>query len=273
MNDMTLVEIFLFVLAGCGAGFLAGLFGVGGGIILVPILVFSYEYLKVSSSVLTHIAMGTSLFVIFFASLFSAYQHRKQGNVNFRAFLILGVSSIFTALIAAKLASEISGLYLRFVFALIVVTTGIFMLAEKESQAIKKIEFSSRPNPIHLAGTGLIAGTISALAGIGGGVITIPMMYYLIRMPLKMAIGTSSATIVITSLFALIGYVINGLKHPGLPSWSVGFVDLQRGVVLAIGTVIFARVGAYVSFKTHPFRLRKCFAIYNIIVSIYMFFK
>jgi len=270
---MTLIEFFLFIVLGCGVGFLAGLFGVGGGIILVPVLVFSYEYLGVSSSVLTHFAMGTSLFVIFFASLFSAYQHQKQGNVNRKAFLILGVSSTLTALAASKLAAEMSGTYLRFVFALIVVITGIIMLAETELQAQKKLEFTLTPNPIHLSGTGLIAGMVSALAGIGGGVITIPMMYYLIKMPLKLSIGTSSATIVMTSLFALIGYVVNGMKQPGLPSGSVGFVDLQRGIALAIGTIFFARIGAYVSFKTHPFRLRKCFALYNIVVSIYMFFK
>jgi len=270
---MSLVDFFLFIVIGCGVGFLAGFFGVGGGIILVPVLVFSYEYLGVSSMVLTHIAMGTSLFVIFFASLFSAYQHKKQGHVNQRAFLILGVSSILTALAASKLAAGISGIHLRFVFALVVVITGIIMLTEKESQALKKLDLTSKPNPIHLSGTGLIAGMVSALAGIGGGVITIPMMYYLIKMPLKLAIGTSSATIVMTSLFALIGYMINGMKHPGLPDWSVGFVDIRRGVALAIGTTLFARIGAYVSFKTHPFRLRKCFALYNIVVSIYMFFK
>lgn len=270
---MALIDFLIFVAVGCGVGFLAGLFGVGGGIIMVPVLVFSYEYSGVSSLVLTHLAMGTSLFVIFFASSFSAYQHWKQGGMNWRAVLTLGVSSAFTALAASTFASTISGRYLRLVFALIVVTTGIIMLTEKESQAQKKLEFSSRPNLVHLSGIGLIAGMVSALAGIGGGVVTIPMMYYLIKMPLKLAIGTSSATIVITSLFSVIGYIINGMECPGLHSWSAGFVDLQRGVALAIGTLIFARVGAYVSFKTHPFRLRKVFALYNIIVSIYMFLR
>jgi hypothetical protein len=96
------------------------------------------------------------------------------------------------------------------------------------------------------------------------------MMYYFLNMPLKLAIGTSSATIVITALFSVVGYILNGMGRAGLPEWSFGFVDLQRGAALAIGTILMARVGAYVSFKTHPFRLRKLFALFVILVSIYI---
>ena len=82
VNEMTLIDFLLFVVVGCGVGFLAGLFGVGGGFIMVPILIFSYEHSGLSPSVLTHIALGTSLFVVVFASIMSAYQHRKQGNID-----------------------------------------------------------------------------------------------------------------------------------------------------------------------------------------------
>jgi uncharacterized membrane protein YfcA len=120
---------------------------------------------------------------------------------------------------------------------------------------------------------GFAAGIVSALAGIGGGVFTIPMMYYFLKMPLKLAIGTSSAAIFITALFAVVGYVLNGIAHPDLPADSLGFVDLQRGIALSIGTFLLARVGAYVSFRTHPYRLRKLFAIFVIFVAIYLLVK
>jgi uncharacterized membrane protein YfcA len=99
------------------------------------------------------------------------------------------------------------------------------------------------------------------------------MMYYVLKMPLKLAIGTSSAAIVITALFSVAGYIVHGMGHAGLPLWSLGFVDLRRGAALAVGTLLMARVGAYVSFRTHPRRLRKCFAFFIIAVSIYMFLK
>jgi hypothetical protein len=270
---MTLVDFLIFVTMGCGIGFLAGLFGVGGGFVMVPILILSYEHLGISPSILTHLAIGTSLFVVIFASIMSAYQHKKQKNIHWRSVFIIGFSSVLTAFATTRLASELSGKHLQIAFALIIITAALKMLTESETQAQKKLELSSNPNTFGLVGVGLTAGVVSALAGIGGGVFTIPMMYDFLKMPLKLAIGTSSAAIVITALFSMAGYILNGIGRPGLPEWSVGFVDIQRGVALAIGSIFLARVGAYVSFKTHPFRLKKLFAIFVILISIYILLK
>ncbi|MEW6377785.1 MAG: sulfite exporter TauE/SafE family protein [Thermodesulfobacteriota bacterium] len=270
---MSIIDLLLFVAVGCGIGFLAGLFGVGGGFVMVPILIFSYEYSKVSPSVLTHIAIGTSLFVVVFAGLTSAYQHRKQGNIDWRSVFVIGFSSALTAFATTRLATALSGKHLQIAFAIIVVTAAIGMLTGSHVQAQKKLEWSGRPGTVGLIGVGLTTGIVSALAGIGGGVFTIPIMYYFLKMPLKLAIGTSSATIVITALFSVLGYILNGMGRLDLPRWSFGFVDLQRGIALTIGTLLLARVGAYVSFKTHPYRLRKLFALFLILISIYIFLK
>jgi uncharacterized membrane protein YfcA len=270
---MTLVDFLLFVGVGCVVGFLAGLFGVGGGFVMVPILIFSFEHAGVSPSVLTHIAIGTSLFVVIFASISSAYQHRRQGNIDWRSVFVIGFSSALTAFATTRLAAALSGKHLQVAFAIIITTAAIRMLTESETQAYKKLELSSRPSTMGLVGVGLTAGIVSALAGIGGGVYTIPIMYYFLKMPLKLAIGTSSATIVITALFSMTGYILNGMGRLDLPEWSFGFVDLQRGAALAIGTLLLARVGAFVSFKTHPYRLRKLFALFVILIAIYILFK
>ncbi len=273
MDSMTILEFLLFVGVGCGVGFLAGFFGVGGGILLVPVLLFSYGKMGLPSSVFTHIAIGTSLFVIVFASLASAYQHSKQKSVDRRAVLFIGFSSAFSAFLTAHLASGLSGKTLQMFFGSFVILIGVQMVRERGVQAQKRFESSSGPNIFGLLGVGIIAGTISAIGGLGGGAVTIPMMYYLLHMPLKLAIGTSSATIVITALFSVAGYIVNGIGHTDLPDWTLGFVDLQHGVALAIGTIIMGRVGAYVSFKTHPIRLRKLFAFYNIIIGIYILLR
>jgi len=270
---MTPIDFLLFVGVGCAVGFLAGFFGVGGGILMVPLLVFSYEQSGVPPPVLTHIAIGTSLFVIIFASLTSAYQHGKQGNIDWRSVFMLGFSSALTAFVTTKLAAWLSGRHLQIVFGLIIMASAIKMLTESEAKAQKKLELSSTPSAFALIGVGLAAGIVAALAGVGGAIVTIPMMYYFLNMPLKLAIGTSSATIVITALFSAFGYILNGIGRAGLPEWSLGFVDLQRGAALAIGTILMARVGAYVSFKTHPFRLKNLFALFVILVSIYMLVK
>ncbi len=270
---MTLFEFLTFLVVGCGVGFLGGLFGVGGGFIMVPILIFVYEHAGISPTVLTHIAIGTSLFVVLFTSLSSSYQQSRQRNIEWRAVLVIGFSSIMTAFATARLAAALSGRHLRVAFALIVITAAIRMLTESKIEAEKKIESSVRPNMVGLILIGFAAGIVSALAGIGGGVFTIPMMYYFLKMPLKLAIGTSSAAIFITALFAVVGYIVNGMGHPDLPVNSLGFVDLQRGIALSIGTFLLARVGAYVSFRTHPYRLRKLFALFVIFVTIYLLVK
>jgi uncharacterized membrane protein YfcA len=270
---MAAIDFLIFVGLGCMVGFLAGLFGVGGGFVMVPILILSYEHSGVSPSVLTHVAIGTSLFVVLFSSLSSGYQQNKQKNIEWRAVLIIGFSSALTAFATARLAAALSGRHLRIAFALIVITAAIRMLTESEAKAQEKLELRSRPNPIGLVGIGLVAGVVSALAGIGGGVFTIPMMYYFLKMPLKLAIGTSSAAIFITALFSVVGFVVNGMGRPELPATSLGFVDLHHGIALAIGTFLLARVGAYVSFRTHPYRLRKLFAFFVILISIYLLVK
>lgn len=270
---MAILEFLLFIGVGCIVGFLAGLFGIGGGILIIPFLIFSYGKMDISPSVLTHITIGTSLFVIVFASFTSAYQHSKQKNVDRRAFLFIGFSSALSAFITARIASGLSGKTLQIFFSVIVILIGLQMIRGGKIQERKELESLSKPSLLGLIGVGIIAGLISAIAGLGGGVVTIPMMYYLLHFPLKLAIGTSSATIVITALFSVSGYIVNGIGHADLPDWTLGFVDLPHGVALAIGTMLMARMGAYLSFKTHPFRLRKLFAFYNIIIGIYLIIR
>jgi len=270
---MGLIEFLIFVVIGCGVGFLAGLFGVGGGFVMVPFLILSYEHLGISPSILTHLAIGTSLFVVIFSGTASAYQQKKQGNIEWRAAFLIGFSSVVTAFATAKVAAALSGRHLRVAFAIIVMGATLRMLTESQVKAEKRLELVAKPKPLCLVGVGLAAGIVSALAGIGGGVFTIPIMYQVLNMPIKLAIGTSSVAIVITALVSVIGYMINGMGRPGLPEWSIGFVDLHRGIALAIGSLLLARVGAYVSFRTHPYRLRKLFALFVILISIYILLK
>ena len=273
VNEMTLVDFLLFVVVGCGVGFLAGLFGIGGGLLIVPLLVFSYSYSGISPSIQTHLAIGTSLFIIIFTSLMSSFQHYKQRNIYWPAVFAIGLSSALTAFGAARLAAGLSGKHLRIAFALVVITAGIRMLTESKAESQKKLVLLSKPGTLRLVGIGLASGVVSALAGVGGGVITIPMMYYFLKMPLKLTIGTSSATVIITAFFSVAGYILSGMGHGDLPEWSLGFVDLQRGIALIIGTFLLARVGAYVSFRTLPYRLRMMFALFIIFISIYMLVK
>ena len=272
LMDLSVIHFLIFVLWGNLIGFLAGLFGIGGGGFIVPLLIFSYSHLGVSPSVLTHIAIATSLVVVLFASLTSAYQHSKQRNTHWRASMVLGFCSALTAVATVRLAVNLSGRHLRIVFALVTIILALRIFTESTGEDERKVKPSSRVNPIHLAWIGFLAGVVSALAGVGGGGVTITMMYYFLKMPLKLAIGTSSAAMVITAFFAVAGYILNGIGHGDLPDWCFGFIDLHRGIALVLGSLMTARIGAYVSFRTHPYLLRKLFALFLTVISIYIIF-
>ncbi len=263
------LSILLLLLAGGLAGFLAGFFGVGGGIILVPMLLIFFKSIDVSSLVSTHLAFGTSLLIVIFASLTSAYQYTKNGHVVWRAVIFIGIASVVGATIGSNIAGELQGKTLQKIFAAVVIIAAIRLLSEGQ-----KPKEEPKPNlaPPGLAGTGLVVGLVSSLAGVGGGVFAIPMMYNFLKFPLKKALGTSSATIVITALASSIGYVVKGWDNTLLPAYTLGFVDYFHSIPIIIGTLPAARFGAIVANKTHVDKLRKYYGVFLIVIAAKMFF-
>lgn len=266
--DFLTIIILLFI--GCIIGFLAGFFGVGGGVILVPVLLFFFTAQSIDERVITHLAMGTSLFIVIFASFSSALKHKKQGNVFWKGVLFIGISSIVSAAIGTTVAAIIPGEILRKIFATAVLVVSLRLFFEKT-----KTETGGDFNPsrIRLVIIGVTVGFLSALTGIGGGVFSIPLMYFLANFPIKRAIGTSSATVIITASTAVIGYAFNGFGNIHLPAYTIGFVDYLHAIPLIIGTVIVGPYGAAWANKTSSLMLRKLFAIYLFANSIFMFIK
>ncbi len=271
MDPLALV---LLLIAGCIAGFLAGFFGVGGGIILVPILVFYFHHINISSLVATHLALGTSLLIVIFASIPSAYQHNKNGNVLWRIVFIMGGASVIGSIIGANIAAALAGKTLQQIFATVVIIAAVRLLVEQKAG---KVDNGIDGNTMKLGVIGLIVGLVSSLAGVGGGVFAIPMMYYFLRVPLKKALGTSSASIVITALASTIGYIVKGwttidVYAPQISDFTIGFVDYVHSIPLIIGTVPMAKYGAMVAHKTHADNLRKLYAVFLLAIAVKMFF-
>jgi uncharacterized membrane protein YfcA len=266
---MDLLQI-LFLLAGAVlAGFLAGFFGVGGGIVLVPILLAYFQAAGVSSLVATHLTFGTSLLVIIFTSLSSAYEYTKNKHVIWRAVLLIGLASVCGAWLGASIAAGLEGKSLQRIFAVVVVMAAVRLLSEQ-----RKPKADPEPNtgvPALLA-TGVVTGAVSSLAGVGGGIFSIPMMYSLLHFPLKKALGTSSATIVITAVAAVAGYIIRGWGNPLLPSHTVGYVSYLAAIPLVVGSIPLARVGASLAHRTRSARLRTIFAVFLLVIAVRMFF-
>jgi len=265
---LDLLNLFLLFLAGCGTGFLAGFFGVGGGVILVPLLLYYFHSIGVSSLVATHLTFGTSLLVVIFASSSSAYNYWRNGHVVWRGVLLIGLASVVGASLGATIAAGLQAKTLQQVFGTVVAITAIRLLVEEGHR--KKDPHTGARDP-GMLGAGFVTGIVSSLAGVGGGVISIPLMYYLLGFPLKKAVGTSSATIVITASAAAVGYTVEGWGNPLLPDHTLGFVDYTHALPLIIGAIPLASLGATVAQKTHVDRLRRFFAVFLLVVAIKMF--
>jgi uncharacterized membrane protein YfcA len=266
---MDLLHLLLLFTGGCLAGFLAGFFGVGGGIVLVPILLYYYQSIGVSSLVATHVAFGTSLFVIIFTSLVSAREYHKNGHVVWRAVMVIGLASVIGAFGGAWLASVLAGKTLQKIFGIVVLVSAVRLLSETRKP---KGEQKPRLGMPGLAATGLVVGVSSPLAGVGGGVFSIPIMYSLLHFPLKRALGTSSATIVITALAAVTGYVIRGWGNSLLPAYTLGYIDYLHALPIIAGTVLLARFGAGLAHRTDTGILRKVFAMFLVVMAAKMLF-
>jgi len=266
---MELTSFLLLLAGGALTGFLAGFFGVGGGIILVPILLAYLSATGASSLVATHIAFGTSLLVIIFTSMSSAYEYRRNGHVVWKAVLIIGIASVAGAWLGSWAAAGLRGETLQKIFAGVVVVAAIRLLSE---QRRPKGQEEPRMGIAGLSLTGLVVGVVSSLAGVGGGIFSIPIMYSLLHFPLKKALGTSSATIVITALAAVIGYVVRGWGSPLLPPYTLGYVAYLAAIPLAVTSIPLARVGASLAHRTKADSLRKLFAAFLFVIAAKMFF-
>jgi uncharacterized membrane protein YfcA len=270
---MDLLHIPVLLAAGAVAGFLAGFFGVGGGIILVPILLWFFtSSLGISALVATHLTFGTSLLIVIFASLASGLQYRKNGHVVWKAVVVIGLASVAGALAGSWIAASLKGRTLQQIFAAVVGIAAVRLLLESPR---KPGDTEMRLAPAGLAGIGLVTGAVSSLAGVGGGVFSIPMMYYFMKFPLKKALGTSSATIVITATAAMVGYVVNGwgevLMQP-YRGFTIGYVDYLHALPVILATLPMAQLGAATAHRTHVDRLRTLYAVFLLIISVKMFF-
>ena len=270
MGTFGIATIFLFVILGSLAGFLAGLLGIGGGIILVPLFLWAFESAGFAPEVLVHTAFGTSLGVIIPTALSSTFGHRKRGNVEWHQVAYLCLGGIFGALGGAWIASLLSGEWLKGLFGAMQIFVAVQLLIfhprlpPERSDAVP-----FRP----LIAVGFAGGVFSAFFGVGGGVIAVPLMVIALRFPIHLAVGNSSALIVISALFGAMSYVFHGWGSDLLPPFSLGYVNCLVFLLVAPFSIGMARLGVRVASRTAHDKLLRVFAGLLVLVGLRMIYN
>ena len=253
----------MLMVAGLAAGFLAGMFGIGGGFVVVPVLLGVFTFFEVNSDVVTHVAIGTSLASIIVTSARSVHAHNKHAAVDFKIirdwapWLVLGVFG------GILLAQFLDGRALKWVFSAGVFVLGLHFIVP----VLKNVTLSDRmPVGAARAGIATFLGSFSALLGIGGGTIAILTMTMCGR-PIHQAIATAAGFGVIIAIPGAIGFALLCLNVPNLPMGSVGYVNVFA--VLAITTMSFltAPMGARAAHALNATALRRAFGVYLVVTS------
>lgn len=266
MDDMSLLISVIGVAIGAGVigGVLAGLLGVGGGIVIVPALYFAFGALGIPAGMAMQIAVGTSLATIIFTALSSSWGHFKRGAVDFALLRKWAPWLLIGVIAGSHLGGAISGHVMMAVFAIVALGVGIdMMLRRSKTDTVR--EFS----PPVWAGLGVISGGISALMGIGGGTVCVPILS-LLGYDIRRAVGTSAAIGVIIGLPGAIVYAWSGLGQTGLPPFSVGYVNLLTAAVIVPLSTTFAQLGARLAHTIPPRALRLCFGVFLILTGARM---
>lgn len=250
---------FLAVLLGVVVGTVASFFGIGGGVLFVPILILVFNYD-------TKMAIGTSLLAVFITSISSALAYARRERINYKLGLMLESASIPGALLGAYIVTVISVVLLRRIFSIFLLLLSANLMMEKihhsEKQRTKqKAKQYTKNRLIQAEILSFLAGMLSAMLGIGGGVLKVPVMLLVLDLPIHQATATSSFMIVITSFVGLTQHTIHG------------YVDFIFGSLLGIGATFGAQIGVKLSDYTKPKILRRLFAVMLTLIAIELLVK
>ena len=272
----TIVEyapvIMALFMTGALAGFGAGMFGIGGGAIMVPALYYMFSFMGYDISTVTHMAVATSTAVIIVNAIRSVRSHHKLGNVDwgllwpknlFKSYgLWIGVGAFLGSFL---IAPRLSGQDLLGIFAIVsIFIAGQFIFGRPNWRLMDDVPRGVAPPLV-----GTVVGNLSALMGIGGGSLTVPLMS-ICGVPIHRAIGTASGFGLAIALPGTIGYIISGWSVPLRAPASLGYVNIPAFIFMTLAAFLFIPLGAKLATGLPQDKLKKIFGIFLLLVTINM---
>ncbi len=259
--------ILAYLLLGAIAGLFGGMFGIGGGTLLVPVLFLLFERQHFHAEHLMHLALGTSMSVIIFTALASMRKHHQHHAVNWQVVRAITPGILLGTLLGTLFAAAIAPTALAIFFALFVLFAAAQILFNVRPQAARQL-----PGLVGMTFTGILTGWLSSLVSIGGGTIVVPFLLWC-NTPLRHAIGTSAAIGFPVAVGGTLGYIFVGLSMENLPAASMGLVYGPALLWVALASMVTAPLGAKMTHRMEMGLLRKVFALLLLALAGKMLFN
>lgn len=256
--------LLLYLLLGMFAGTVAGLLGVGGGLIIVPVLAFVFSQQSMSAAIIIHMAVGTSLASIVMTSISSVYAHHKHGAVILPVFVQLAPGIVVGAFIGAAVADVLPAELLKNIFGVFELLVATQMLLAAKPAAHRKL-----PGQVGMSLAGVLIGKVSAIVGIGGGTMTVPYLVWC-NVPVHKAVATSSACGLPIAIAGAAGFIVMGWNETGLPTGSSGYVYWPAWLGIVAASVLFAPLGARLAHTLPVNTLKRVFALLLVFLGVRM---
>ena len=256
------------VLTAIPVGFVAGLFGIGGGLITVPFLYYIFGSLGIDQAYLMHLAVGTSFAIIIPTSTVSVLTHHKFKAVDFNIVKNYGLFVVIGVIIGTIFAASLKTKSLVLFFSIVILILGIYLLLIKEKEQNKVTEMKLYSKII----LGFIVGFISAPMGIGGAVMNVPILKFF-GYSINKAIGSAAAIGFLIALFGAIGFLVSGNYLDSDLPLSFGFLNVPAFLIFIPITTLMARIGAKTVHSIDKKKISKFFGIFLLMISIKFFYE
>ncbi len=262
---MFILSLFLYAFIGTGAGFLAGLLGMSGGIVTVPCLLLVFTMMKFPAVHLMQLAMGTSLAAMVFNAISSTYSHQQAKAVDWKLVKTMLPGLVLGCIAGAFISYLLPTSILKIIFGAFAVIVGLYFYRQRALPDVEK-RITPAAMIVNIAGFGV--STLSNILGIGGGTMMVPL-FVAFQMPMSNAVASSAATGFIISLGGAISYLAFGLGETIYPH-TLGFIYLPAFFILSVMTFLAAPFGARMTHRIASDKLKKYFAVCLIAVGIFM---
>ena len=256
---------FSYVGLGVIAGFVAGLLGVGGGLIIVPILIVIFNSNNFSQDVIVHMAIGTSLATIIFTSISSVHAHHfRHKAVRWDIVKQLTPGIVIGALAGAVVADFVSAKILQQFFGFFELFVAIQMALNIKAHAARTL-----PRRTGMVTAGSAIGVVSSIVGIGGGTLTVPFLSWC-NVKMQEAVATSSACGFPIAIAGCVGFVITGWNESDLPAYTFGYIYWPAFLSIVISSMLMAPVGAWLAHRLSATKLKRFFSLVLFLLGLKM---